>query len=79
MSLWPAPSATSSWSLKLWDGSGYIEVNGQRVDIVPDMCIRVGPNARRKIYSGPQGLRIIALGGIPGRAYEATPFGELSA
>jgi hypothetical protein len=50
-----------------------------RVDIVPDMCIRVGPNARRKIYSGPQGLRIIALGGIPGRAYEATPFGELSA
>jgi len=61
------------------DGSGYIEVNGQRVDIVPDMCVRVGPHARRKIYSGPEGLRLIALGGIPGKAYEATPFGELSA
>jgi mannose-6-phosphate isomerase-like protein (cupin superfamily) len=60
-------------------GSGYIDVEGERVDVDPDVIVRVGAAARRKIYAGPEGLRLIALGGTPGAAYEIKEFTELSA
>jgi hypothetical protein len=31
----------------------------------------------RKIHPGPEGVRILALGGIPGGVYTAPPFTEL--
>ena len=58
-------------------GSGQIEIDGERVDIDPDVLIRVGAASRRKVYSGPEGLRLIALGGTPGAAYEIKAFSEL--
>lgn len=51
-------------------GSGWVEVDGERVDIDPDTILRVGPEANRKIYTGPEGIRILALGGVPGAVYE---------
>jgi mannose-6-phosphate isomerase-like protein (cupin superfamily) len=51
-------------------GSGWIELDGERVDLDPETMIRVGPAARRKLYSGPEGARILALGGIPGQVYD---------
>lgn len=60
-------------------GSGYIEIDGERIDLAPDMLVRVGPGTKRKIYSGPDGLQMIALGGVPGKAYEVAPFTELGA
>ena len=59
-------------------GSGQIEIDGERIDLSPDVLVRVGPAAKRKIYSGPEGLRILALGGAPGEAYKIKPFSELS-
>jgi mannose-6-phosphate isomerase-like protein (cupin superfamily) len=59
-------------------GSGEIEVEGKRIPLTPDVLVRVGPETRRKIYAGPEGLRMLALGGTPGTAYEASEFTELT-
>jgi mannose-6-phosphate isomerase-like protein (cupin superfamily) len=59
-------------------GSGEIDVEGERIALTPDILVRVGPATKRKIYSGPDGLRLLALGGTPGAAYEAAEFTELT-
>lgn len=59
-------------------GSGEIDVEGQRIPLTPDVLVRVGPETKRKIYAGPDGLRMLALGGTPGAVYEAAEFSELS-
>jgi len=51
-------------------GSGVLEVEGERLVLDPDQVARVGPGARRKILPGDEGLRLLALGGVPGQAYE---------
>ena len=51
-------------------GSGDVEVDGHRYPLGPDDVIRIGPTARRKILPGPDGLRLLALSGVPGRAYD---------
>ena len=51
-------------------GSGRIVIGDEEVALEPDVYVRVGPDERRKIYSGPEGLRLIALGGVPGKPYE---------
>src|SRR3954447_12254519 len=60
-------------------GGGEIEVDGERVPIDAETIVRVGPAARRKIWPGPEGIRVLALGGMPGQAYEppdVTKLGE---
>jgi mannose-6-phosphate isomerase-like protein (cupin superfamily) len=51
-------------------GSADIEVDGQRHPVDADHIIRVGPTARRKILPGPDGVRLLALSGVPGQAYD---------
>jgi hypothetical protein len=41
--------------------------------------VRVGPEPKRKVYAGPQGLRLLAIGGAPGAAYKIVPLTELGA
>jgi mannose-6-phosphate isomerase-like protein (cupin superfamily) len=60
-------------------GGGEIEVDGERHILDPEVMVRVGPATKRKIYSGPEGLRLIALGGVPGKAYEAPEVSEIGA
>ncbi|HEY0632327.1 MAG TPA: cupin domain-containing protein [Thermoleophilaceae bacterium] len=60
-------------------GGGELEVDGERMPLDTDTMVRVGPNARRKFWPGEQGMRVLALGGVPGQAYEApdvTKLGE---
>jgi mannose-6-phosphate isomerase-like protein (cupin superfamily) len=60
-------------------GGGDIEVDGERVPIDPSTIIRVDPSATRKLLPGDEGMRVLALGGVPGKAYEApdvTKLGE---
>jgi hypothetical protein len=59
-------------------GSGWLDVDGERVDLDADTLVRVGSDARRKIYAGPQGLRVLAIGGAPGKVYEINPETELT-
>ncbi len=52
-------------------GAGEIEIDGERHPLDPDHATRVGPELKRKIWSGPEGVRVLILGGTPGRPYEA--------
>lgn len=52
-------------------GSGELDVDGERLPLDADHVVRVGVDATRKVISGPDGLRVLALGGKPGAVYEA--------
>ena len=58
-------------------GGGEVEVDGERVPIDTETIVRVGPGARRKLWPGGEGMRVLALGGVPGKAYEAPEITEL--
>jgi mannose-6-phosphate isomerase-like protein (cupin superfamily) len=60
-------------------GSGWIEIDGERVELDNETIVRVGAEARRKVFAGPQGLRMLALGGCPGAAYKIVETTELTA
>src|SRR5260370_15751470 len=60
-------------------GSAEIEIDGERIALDPDTVVRVGPGVSRRIFSGPQGVRILALGGVPGSAYEPPDFTKIQA
>jgi hypothetical protein len=60
-------------------GSGAIEIDGERVPIDADTVVRVGPSCRRKLWPGDQGMRVLALGGTPGKAYEPPDMTKLGA
>jgi mannose-6-phosphate isomerase-like protein (cupin superfamily) len=51
-------------------GSADVEVDGHRYPLDADHIVRVGPTARRKILPGAAGLRLLAIGGVSGRAYD---------
>jgi uncharacterized cupin superfamily protein len=61
------------------DGEADFEIEGERerVHVGPETAIRVGPATHRKIHPGRDGVRILALGGIPGGVYEPPPYTEL--
>jgi len=59
-------------------GGGEIDVEGERMQLTPDVLIRVGPGIKRKLFAGPEGMRVLALGGKPGSAYEVREFTELT-
>lgn len=52
------------------EGSLTLEVGGERHELGPGTFVRVGPAENRKIVPGPDGVTVIALGGIPG-AFES--------
>jgi mannose-6-phosphate isomerase-like protein (cupin superfamily) len=58
-------------------GGGRLQAGGLDVELAPDVLVRVGPTEKRVIASGPEGLRLLALGGVPGSAYEINATSEL--
>lgn len=58
-------------------GEADFEIEGQRFHVGPETAVRVGPTTHRRIHPGPEGVRILALAGVPGAAYVAPPFTEL--
>ncbi|HEY2717161.1 MAG TPA: hypothetical protein VGI73_13160 [Solirubrobacterales bacterium] len=58
-------------------GGGQIDIGGEQVPLEIDRIVRVGPGERRKVVSGPEGIRLLALGGTPGQAYEAPEITQL--
>src|SRR5437899_761784 len=60
-------------------GSGWIDIEGERVELDDKTFVRVGPEAKRKVYAGPEGLRLLAIGGAPGEPYKIVPLTELGA
>lgn len=51
-------------------GSGTLIADGAEHALDPDHVVRVGPTVKRKIVPGPDGIRLLALGGVPGSAYD---------
>jgi len=58
-------------------GSAEIEIDGERIPMDADTVVRVGPGISRRIFAGPEGVRMLALGGVPGVAYEAPDFSKI--
>lgn len=58
-------------------GSGEIELPSGRVPIDPETVVGVGPSIRRRIRSGPDGIRILAVGAMPGEPYTPQPNSEI--
>jgi mannose-6-phosphate isomerase-like protein (cupin superfamily) len=50
-------------------GSGTLVVDDEQYPIDSEHIVRVGPGVVRKILASPDGLRLLALGGTPGEAY----------
>lgn len=60
-------------------GAAEIDIEGEKVALDPETMIRVGPAPKRKIRTGAEGARILALGATPGQAYEAPEVSQLGA
>ena len=50
-------------------GSGRIVADGEEIALDPETFVWCGPAAKRKVFSGEQGLRLLVLGGVPGAPY----------
>jgi len=51
-------------------GAAEFSVDGERVPAQTGDMIRVEAGSRRSLRPGPAGVRILAIGGVPGGAYE---------
>lgn len=51
-------------------GSGSVGIADARLPLDHDHVVRVDAGVARVLSSGPEGLRILCIGGVPGRAYE---------
>jgi mannose-6-phosphate isomerase-like protein (cupin superfamily) len=60
-------------------GSGEVEIEGTRYPLDLETMVRVSAGTKRKIWPGGEGLRVLAIGGCPGKAYEAPEVSELGA
>ncbi|MEA2480086.1 MAG: hypothetical protein QOJ07_2008 [Thermoleophilaceae bacterium] len=60
-------------------GSAEIVVDGERVPLDPDRLVRVTAQGARKVVAGPDGVRMLAIGGTPGKVYERPGDFELGA
>ena len=51
-----------------WRGSGVITVDDDEFPLDDETVVRVGVTAKRKVRSGPDGLRLLVIGGVAGAA-----------
>jgi hypothetical protein len=60
------------------EGSGTLLADDETFELRPGMMVRVGPQQLRRIVPGPEGIRFLALGGVPG-AFAPPAWSELGA
>jgi mannose-6-phosphate isomerase-like protein (cupin superfamily) len=60
-------------------GSGEWDIEGERVLVGPETIVRICAGTKRKLLPGPEGIRVLALGGVPGKLYERPEPFELGA
>jgi mannose-6-phosphate isomerase-like protein (cupin superfamily) len=60
------------------EGSATLIADGVSFELRPGTMARVGPQQPRRILPGPEGIRLVALGGRPG-AFEAGAWTEIGA
>ena len=52
-------------------GSGAVVAGERRFPLDPEHLVRVDAGTDRVLTSGPQGLRVLCIGGVPGEPYAA--------
>jgi mannose-6-phosphate isomerase-like protein (cupin superfamily) len=52
-------------------GSGAVVAGERRLPLDPEHLVRVDAGTDRVLTSGPEGLRVLCVGGVPGEAYAA--------
>ncbi len=57
-------------------GSGLLYADDDVFELRPGMMARVGPEQRRRIAPGDDGIQFVALGGVPG-AFRASAWTEI--
>ena len=57
-------------------GAATLHAGGEQHELVPGIFARVGPGVTRRITTGDKPVQLLAIGGTPGRPYEAPPFTE---
>ena len=60
------------------NGGGEIILDGESHPLEPGVMVRVGQTVKRKIVPGPEGVRVLALGAVPGAPYEVDPSTEVA-
>ncbi len=60
-------------------GSAELEIDGQRHRLDRDTMVRVGPGIMRKVWPGQEGVRVLVVGGYPGKPYAPPAVTELGA
>jgi uncharacterized cupin superfamily protein len=60
-------------------GAATLVVDDERYELRPGTMVRVGAGATRQLVTGDEPAQILAIGGIPGRAYTAPAWTELGA
>jgi quercetin dioxygenase-like cupin family protein len=58
------------------EGSATLVADDEHIELHQGMMVRVGPGQLRQILPGPDGLQMIALGGVPG-TFAHSPWTEL--
>lgn len=58
------------------EGKATLEAGGERYELEPGTFVRVGPAEKRKIVTGDEGCKLLALGGTPGTTYEIPEFSK---
>jgi uncharacterized cupin superfamily protein len=51
-------------------GAGAVVIGDDRLPLDPEHLVRVDAGTGRVLASGPDGLRVLCVGGVPGAAYE---------
>jgi hypothetical protein len=52
-------------------GAGTLEAGGERYPLDAEHIARVGPDVKRKVTPGPEGIRLLIAGATPGEPYDA--------
>jgi mannose-6-phosphate isomerase-like protein (cupin superfamily) len=60
-------------------GGGEIEIEGERIPLDPETAVSIKSGTRRKLWPGPEGMRVVAIGGKPGAIYQTKDMTELGA
>jgi mannose-6-phosphate isomerase-like protein (cupin superfamily) len=58
------------------EGSATLHADGEQFRLDPGTVARVGPGQKRKIVTGSDPVRFLALGGVPGKTYEPPAFSK---
>jgi hypothetical protein len=58
-------------------GGGEIEIEGERFPLDPEHMVRVAAGTKRKVWPGPEGMRTVIIGAVPGGPYEPPAVSQL--